>query len=525
MKEWFSGRPKRNEPEAPEFWWDETNKVFRRVYDGAEDIPVPAASDEYEVVEETRYGPVLRRRIEDVPVDVPNYSKPRAPEHPESELREPRTMPISKYEALRTVYREPVEAEFEEFREDDEEEEPDKGRRGFLAGLGALGATAALGAVAAENTKKSSSLPEKAQVTHAEEIDRTREAPFFDEEVEGYEKFAELKYNEVLFVDERNRLIGGPIELEDFVIMRQEDNGETKPYLVSPGPTDELGILTGGGIAGEWLAEMRIKLKEKYPHINVDLKTGKPRVLSINGKFHSSLYNSGDPEIVAAIADGQIKSYIDIVNHYALRKTPETDGLTVREYIEENIAFKPNVPPAVAEELRRLIPGLCAQESNFNNESVSRSGARGMFQFMPATWGDYAPEGETIEKGVASLARQVENAGAFFSDLYLQVQHHAGEATIEKLRTLYGEEVLQRDILVPLIINAYNAGGALMGEALRMYVERNDIAHRMPPAKDLFISIANFARDSEEGKYLSRYGDEARQYVTRIYANANVLHA
>ncbi len=539
MKEWFTGRPKKEETE-PEFWWDEQNKVLRRVYDSAEDMPDVSTTGAFDVVETTKYGPVLRRRSEEVEetVTLPDYSELRPLEHPKSELREPRpSAPVSyRSERMAPI----VEDEYEEDDEDNEEEEfeedeqPDPSRRGFLTGLGALGGVAALGAVAAVSAKESPDRP-RTKEQSAPSVEAQEAFPGsiqFATEVEGYEKFTELKYTEVLFVDDLNRPIGGPIELHDFDIMRETESGERTPYKVSPGPMDELGILTGGGIAGEWLAEMRIKLKEKYPNIEVDLKKGKPRVLSINTKFYSVVYDGDDAELIGAIANGHVKSYIDIVNHYALRKTPETGGLSIREYIENNIQFRAfdpvsgeGVPPLVAAELRRIIPGLCAQESNFNNESVSKSGARGIFQFMPATWGDYDPNEEGIVEGVKSLEKQVRNAGEFFSDLYIQVQHHAGKETIEKLKTLYGDEVLERDILVPLMINAYNAGGALMGEALRLYVERTDVANRIPPGKDLFIEIANFAHESDEGKYLDRYGDEARQYVTRIYANSNVLHA
>lgn len=536
MKEWFTGRPKKEESNVPDFWWDEKNKVLRRVYDTAEDMPKPEDESEFSVVEETKYGPVLKRRSqEDEPaLSVPNYSELRPLEHPQSVLREPRNVPAPKYNRESATVIEDIEAEEEEEYEEYEEERPDPSRRGFLAGLGALGGAAALGVVAVGSAKES---PERARTPEqATAVVETQEAfpgsIRFAAEVEGYEKFAELTYNEVLFVDDLNRPIGDPIELHDFEIIKKNDSGECAPYKVSPGPMDELGILTGGGIAGEWLAEMRIKLKEKYPNITVDLKSGKPRVLSVNTKFYSVMYDGEDTELISEIANGRVKSYIDIVNHYALRRTPETGTLSIREYIEENIEFKPydpaskaGVPPLVAEELRRIIPGLCAQESNFNNASVSKSGARGIFQFMPATWGDYDPEGEGIVEGVKSLEKQVRNAGRFFSDLYVQVQHHAGKETIDTLRALYGDEVLERDILVPLMINAYNAGGALMGEALRMYVERTDVSHRLPPGKDLFIAIANFARESEEGKYLDRYKDEARQYVTRIYANSNILHA
>ena len=450
-------------------------------------------------------------------VRIPDWSSPKEWDH--------RTeMPVMAPELV-TVYpvilRDQAGIKSEVFEKDKIE---DPGRRRFLQGFGALAGVGVAGIAAGKVLETALQQPrespeEEAMVT--EGVESLVESPRFAEETLGYEAFAELRYDEVLFVDEHNRPIADALPLEDFIIDRKRDDGTIEPYNVSPGKIDEHGILLEG-IAGEWLAEMRIRLKEKHPDIKIDLKKGVPRVFSINGKFKSVVYDSGDADLAAEITSGKIVNYLQIVEHFANRPFSFAEPYPVRQYIDENIEFKNSVPELVQNELRRILPGLCAQESNFNNRSVSKSGARGIFQFMPATWGEYDVSPGGIVEGVQSLEKQVSCAGAFFSDLYKQIPHHAGAETMQKLRTMFDEETLQKDILVPLMVNAYNAGGALMGEALRLFLERSPQPNFS--GKDFFLALADFAEASDGGEYLSRYGNEAREYVPRIYANANVIH-
>lgn len=94
---------------------------------------------------------------------------------------------------------------------------------------------------------------------------------------------------------------------------------------------------------------------------------------------------------------------------------------------------------------------------------------------------------------------------------------------MRKLLATLDEETIQKDILVPLTINAYNAGAGLIGEAVKRYVETHTIDRKLS-GKDIFLAVADFAQQNEEG-VLSRYANEAREYVPRIYANSNLIHS
>ena len=211
---------------------------------------------------------------------------------------------------------------------------------------------------------------------------------------------------------------------------------------------------------------------------------------------------------------------------YAQKPVVGAPNLSRIEYIQKAIEFTPwdeekqtGVPPVVAEELRRLLPGLGAQESRFDAARVSRSGARGIMQFMPKTWASYGGKPEEI----TSLKRQVEIGGPFISDLYRQLRVHVGEETLSVLQSRFAsEEDFLRQAMVPFVLNSYNAGAKRMSEAIKHYAEKTPVT-KMPNGPELYIAIANFAEQSNEGKYLARYEKEQREYVPKIYAQTKRL--
>lgn len=123
-----------------------------------------------------------------------------------------------------------------------------------------------------------------------------------------------------------------------------------------------------------------------------------------------------------------------------------------------------------------------------------------------------------------SLITQVEQAGEFISDLYTQLQASISTSSWEVVRSrFFTEEDFERDFIVPLMINAYNAGAARVAEAVELYVS-SVYSEDMSTGKDLFLEVADVAQESKQG-LLSRYGTEARAYVRGVYASAAVLRA
>ncbi len=354
-----------------------------------------------------------------------------------------------------------------------------------------------------------------------QEVIRQRSDEFFAE-VSGYEAQIALRFDEVLFIDQT----GAPITyvtMEDFTIER---NGE--PYLLSPGKRDEYGIIEGD-IPGEWLDYVRGLLKDLKPEIFIDPEADVPRALSVHGQFRAALNDPDEPDLAEKIRTGQVTTYEGIVQYFSEKPVVGAENFTRREYVESQIQFRTweeveeemkGVHPAAQDEMRRLIVGLCAQESNFNNGLVSVSDAHGIFQILLKVWEkDY----ELAEEDFKSLDKQIEVAGKHLSHMYARMQDKAGELAMQQLRTVHAdEEMLQVEVLVPLTLNSYNAGPDRVGEAVRKYFEVADNRAKQLTGRDLFLDIANFADERKDG-LLEDYGEHAREYVPRIYAKTNVF--
>ncbi len=354
-----------------------------------------------------------------------------------------------------------------------------------------------------------------------QEAMRQRSDEFFAE-VSGYEAQIALRFDEVLFIDQT----GAPItyvSMEDFTIER---NGE--PYLLLPGKRDEYGIIEDD-IPGEWLDYVRGLLKDLKPEIFIDPEADVPRALSVHGQFRAALNDPDEPNLAEKIRTGQVTTYEGIVQYFSEKPVVGDENFTRREYVESQIQFRAweeiegkmvGVHPAAQDELRRLIVGLCAQESNFNNGLVSASDARGIFQILLEVWEkDY----ELAEEDFKSLDKQIDVAGKHLSHMYARMQDKAGELAMQQLRAVHGdEEILQTEVLVPLTLNSYNAGPDRVGEAVRKYFEIPANRDKRLTGRDLFLDIANFADERKDG-LLEDYGEHAREYVPRIYAKANVF--
>jgi hypothetical protein len=99
--------------------------------------------------------------------------------------------------------------------------------------------------------------------------------------------------------------------------------------------------------------------------------------------FLSSYKRVDEPELSAAIARGEIQSYKDIIAYFADKPVVGAEEYTRLEYVRENMEFDDNLPPVIVKELQRIVPGLCAQESKFNNGLTSAAGAKGIFHLCP----------------------------------------------------------------------------------------------------------------------------------------------
>ena len=399
-------------------------------------------------------------------------------------------------------------------------------RRGFLGGFAAAAASAGVAYKLSQDAEPEApepavlkpepeTLPEPE--SEVEMIPQSNER--FMAEVSGYVAFTQLEKDEVLFVNEFNQPVGQPRKFADYVDVKKNDDGEVvmEEYLYTPGTLDENGLIEGG-IAGEWLNYVQAMVEAEFPNETV------ARRMNIVADLRAACAEDDEPELVSAIESGEITSYDQIVSYFAEKPVRGAEEYNRMEYAREKIVFRtqeqagrPAVPETVQAAFREIIPGLFAQESKFNAGLVSATGAVGLAQIMPATWEEYRGTQEVS----LSMIEQVAVAGELVSDNYHYITHFGGEALSGLQSQFNSAEEFQRDFIVPLMINAYNAGGPLMGQLVAAFAAEIPVEERTT-GKDLFLQFADWAKENNEGVF-EMYGEHAREYTARVYANAQML--
>jgi len=344
----------------------------------------------------------------------------------------------------------------------------------------------------------------------------------FSAETSGYEAFLKLRKDEVLFLNQKNEPVGQPQKFENFV---DEKNNFVGDYKYSPGDEDESGILSDVPVK-EWRDYVRNRLQVEYPDQEIHDDMNVIRVFQ-------AAYESGDAELKQKISSGEIVSQDQIISYRIAQDFPGADGYDRVEYLQEHVTFrteleavpgvpgaeKEAVPEVVQEELRRLLPGLFAQESGFQEDVVNpQTHATGSGQFMPETWKRYTGTNEVS----TDYGDQVAVLGPMVSDVYDRVLDKIGVDALQTLRSRFAtEDDFLTSIITPAVISGFHTGPDRIAEAARRYVQSVQL-NDMPAGKDLFLAIATYGAASSEG-LLDGFKTESREYVTKVYAAANVL--
>lgn len=344
----------------------------------------------------------------------------------------------------------------------------------------------------------------------------------FNAAISGYAAFAALRKDEVLFLNKKNEPVGEPRRFVDFVDTKPNFTGA---YKYSPGDEDKTGILTEVPTR-EWRQYVQAQLQAQHPNqeITHDLNTV---------HFFREAYKLGDSQLQQKIASGEIVSRNQVYEYRIQQSFPGANGQNRVEYLQNNVTFRSEVeeipgvpgaekvavPPVVQAQLRRLLPGLFAQESGFREDAVNdTTNATGSGQFMPGTWERYTG----TDKVSTNYVDQVEVLGPMISDVYDRVLDKIGEDVLAKLRSLFeNEEAFLESLIVPATISGFHTGPDRIAEAVRRYTDSVQIAD-MPAGKDLFLAIAKYGSLSNEG-LLSGFKEESQEYVTQVYAIASVL--
>lgn len=431
-------------------------------------------------------------------------------------------------------------------------EEPAMSRRGFLKLAGAGAATAAAGyALWPERDSvdtESVEPPEAEPVPETVEILRKNEQ--FEKESLGWQRWWQLRYNQVLFVDESGAPVGEPVGFENFVVQRTRtgDDGEPEEfdYLLAPGAENDDGMLMDN-IAAEWLRYVEARHARRY-----NVTTQELQQRNVTEEFEQAVARDDEPALQESIVDAVqggngVETMVDLLQYYGMNPDKPVRGdierRTRAEYLQEEILFHNRIPRVVQEELKRLVVGLAAQESRFNAGLPKNSAtAWGIMQLTDDVREEHGHDPDVK----LSFRQEVEVAGKHFSNIYTRVRHwmqHSIERdsegnyitkdSYERLRKLFsagqtGEEAWQKYFLVPCMINAYNAGSWTIGACLHEFVaahtdeELKAIAGEHP-GYDLFQTFTHFAKANTANQYTEMYGEDAQAYTVSIVGCTKAL--
>lgn len=427
-------------------------------------------------------------------------------------------------------------------------------RRGFLRGALGAGATMAAGSVLMKSGNEPSLQEEQVKTVASENLQESAEtmpnSEAFEAERLGWQKWWELQYDQVLFVDELGVPIGEPVDFEKFVVkrMRTNENGDPEEfdYLLTPGALDKDGMLTGN-IAGEW----RRYVEARHAREN-NISTEEIEQRNITEEFERAARRTGEPELREQILDAVhggngIETMVDLVRYYGMNteKSVRGDekGRTRAEYLKQEITFHNRLPQGVQDELRGFIVGLAAQESRFNAGLPKNSAtAEGILQLVDAVRKEH---GHNPEKRL-SFVEEVDVAGKHFSNIYKRLRFwmkhdiakdsegkRIKKDTYNVARELFpegrrGDQLWEKYFLVPCMINAYNAGSWTIGACLHEFVadhtaeELQEMAGENP-GYDLFQKFTHFAKENSANKYTANYGEDAQAYFISIAGATEAL--
>lgn len=197
----------------------------------------------------------------------------------------------------------------------------------------------------------------------------------------------------------------------------------------------------------------------------------------------------------------------------------------VHEYFKSHKGEK--MPDDIRTLIAKLIPGLAAEESKFDNSLVSPSGAFGIFQIMPNTYLD-----STGIKKVDEIKKSLTKQTAFcFEHLDEKVYKYLNESEqavpLKKICEQFELDKKEGDIFSALVIlNAYNAGQGNMMKIIKKFSEKYNSAKDLPENYNktglgLFYNLINTALKK---KFTPSYGKDARNYVLKILAGNEILN-
>jgi hypothetical protein len=343
--------------------------------------------------------------------------------------------------------------------------------------------------------------------------DTKESSEHFEASVSFYETlYGNTKSDQILFFDDNGGQIGEPVNLEPITL---PDGRVLPPELPSDTRIFE--------INGEWVDAQRVEVAAAA-NITADVQRDFPGATHTISVIRAA--KREDPEL-------QAETLLDIVKHYGAEPVSNHPDKTRLKYVYENFGdiLRQRLPGDLKEIADALIPfaiGIPFQETQYRSGLVSRTGARGVFQFQPETWPDFNDNPEEIHL----LSAQVEAAQKkLIQILTYYVRKNPGDMALIQREYFDGNRKnFIEQFLVPAIINGYQAGqGTISGVIERfaiLYREKNKLEERAGKydggamGYDVYLSMIRLdaARSDNDS-----VGDDTTKYVLGVYAGANLL--
>ena len=331
--------------------------------------------------------------------------------------------------------------------------------------------------------------------------------------------YGDLNEKQIQFFNDHGVPLGAPTELVPII----ERNGESTT-IISPGVIDKDGFLIGKINKG-WLDKKRQEVCLAYQNVKCDLSVDLPAQTNSIRLLREARFESlklGEP-IKETLAD-----YVWAQS----QKKVQEKGIEINyfDYITSKFGENVELPDTIEDELKMLLVGLAAQESQYNIHAKSPVGAKGLLQFMPETWESFGYN----QNETSSTSKQVLAAGKLFLEQYNYFERNK-KFELDYIKKNYfqgDEESFERYFYVPLMINSFNSGQGRMGKVMSWFIEKYPTLESIkrgselsgnPQKYDVFASMAELARNNNTDE-TKGYKKDSSEYVLRVFAFAMELH-
>ncbi len=377
---------------------------------------------------------------------------------------------------------------------------------------GAVGSAATLGLMAKEGydyTKQfpytQESLPETETVEadddkteyidDAEMIAENLPSPVFEKVLNARTIEAEgLRRDQVLFTDSYGRQITEPFTLTESVGLSPE---EMTWRYEGAGPA---------GIPGAWIKEQKAYIGQQ-----LNIPTSDINMLHVYQDLSSTRaeHMNSRVELVYENATTSLES-----------DSKRRDALTIIR-TEANFI---NLPQRVEEEFTPYLIGIAAEESRFDANKTSRSGAIGTLQTMPTTFEGYKKEHNLPNLDPRNLSDQLPASIQHIEISYSELTEKL-DVELAYITNVYfdgNRASMEKYFLVPLMINAYNAGQQRMIEVVQWFLNTYpepestaDLIGQDEPLTGYDLYFAMTYQCAKE-KAVEGFGSETSVYVSKV---------